>query len=116
MRTALAFLAALALPLAGVSAEPDAALSDTTNSVPKHEPGIPLFESVEIVRDYLENDAEHDFSDLNLIGIRLHWFESHPRPGEAWIYSFTDKIPTLGDGVSIYHFTDGEIIEFPHGP
>ncbi len=79
-------------------------------------PSIPLFESVETVREYLEGDCELDYSGLYLSGITLQHVEGHPRPGTAWHYSFLRRVPTLGGGVGIYHYMDGEIIELPHGP
>ena len=80
-------------------------------------PDIPLFESVEMVRAYLETEETAiDEEVLYLSGITLTFLESHPRQGLAWHYSFLRRTPTLGGGVSLFHYMDGEIVVLPHGP
>lgn len=79
-------------------------------------PRIPLFTSVETVKEFLNTKARLDYSRRVLVSVSLHHSTGQPRKGEAWVYSFVDDPPKLGGGVSIYHFTDGEIIEFQHGP
>ncbi len=81
-----------------------------------HEPKITLFESVDVIRGFMKNKTKYDYSDRNLIEVSLKFLEVHPRKGGAWVYRFAHKTPTLGDDISIFHFTDGEIIEFHHGP
>ena len=79
-------------------------------------PEIDLFESMETVREYLEGETEEDYDDLFLSSVTLVWTESHPRQGRAWHYSFMPGTPTLGGGVSIFHYMDGEILEHRQGP
>ncbi len=79
-------------------------------------PEITLFESVEIIQEYLKGKTKYDYSDRNLSGVTIKYFESHPKKGMAWVYQFSHRIPTLGNDLSIFHYTDGEIIEFHSGP
>jgi len=79
-------------------------------------PAISLFDSVERIKSFLKDEAKQDYSDKYLSGIALHYFDGHPKKGFAWVYSFSFKTPRLGGGISIYHYLDGEIIEFHHGP
>ena len=81
-----------------------------------HEPAITLFESVDVIREFMKKEAKNDYSDRNLIEVSLKFMDGHPRKGEAWVYRFGHKTPTRGNDLSIFHFTDGEIIEFHHGP
>jgi hypothetical protein len=83
---------------------------------PSSAPPISLFDSVERIRRFLEDEAKQDYSDKYLSGISLHYFDGHPRKGLAWVYAFASRRPQLGGGVSTYHFMDGEIVEFRHGP
>lgn len=80
------------------------------------EPRIPLFDSVERVKAFLKNEAKLDYSDKYLSGVKLAQVESVPRKGTAWVYSFSFKKPRLGGDVVIYHYMDGEMIEFTCGP
>lgn len=84
-------------------------INDTT-------PAISLFESVETIKLFLKEEAKQNYDDKYLSGITLKYFEGHPRKGLAWVYSFSFKMPRLGGDISIFHFMDGEIIEFHHGP
>lgn len=79
-------------------------------------PAISLFESIERIELFLKDEAKQNYDDKYLSGITLQYFEGHPRKGLAWVYSFSFKKPRLGGDVSIFHFMDGEIIEFHHGP
>ena len=79
-------------------------------------PSISLFESVEMIKSFLKDGAKQNYDDKYLSGITLQYFEGHPRKGFAWVYSFSFKKPRLGGDMSIFHFIDGEIIEFHHGP
>jgi len=79
-------------------------------------PKISLFESAERIKSFLKSEAKQDYSDKYLAGITLHYFDGHPKKGIAWVYSFSFKRPQLGGDISIYHFMDGEVIEFNHGP
>ena len=79
-------------------------------------PAISLFDSVERIESFLEDEARQDYADKFLSGIRLHYVDGHPRRGLAWLYTFSFKHPRLGGDVSILHYMDGEIIEFLHGP
>ena len=79
-------------------------------------PAIGLFDSVERVESFLKNEAVQDYSDKYLSGIRLEYIEGHPRKGLAWVYSFSFRKPRLGGDISIFHYMDGEIVEFHHGP
>jgi hypothetical protein len=85
-------------------------------TVKPHEPEISLFDSVRTVRQFLEAKAKQDYSDKYLRSVALHFSEGHPRKGACWLYHFAFKRPRFGGDVSIYHFMDGEIIEFHHGP
>ena len=80
------------------------------------EPKITLFDSVDTIREFMRGETKQDYSDRNLIEVSLKFMEGHPRKGEAWVYRFGHKIPTRGTYLSIFHFTDGEIIEFLEGP
>lgn len=102
------FAVVLALLLAGVSFA-----QDQTGS---SEPAISLFQSVEVVKEYLNSKAKQDYSDKYLHSVSYHFSEGHPRKGACWLYHFAFKQPRLGGDLSIYHFMDGEIIEFQHGP
>jgi hypothetical protein len=79
-------------------------------------PAISLFDSAERIKSFLRGEARQDYSDKYLSGIRLHFVDGHPRRGLAWLYTFSFKTPRLGGDVSIFHYLDGEIIEFRHGP
>ncbi|HNQ78535.1 MAG TPA: hypothetical protein PK747_02640 [Acidobacteriota bacterium] len=79
-------------------------------------PPISLFSSIEQVKAFLEKKAKLDYSDKYLSGVKLAQVESVPRKGTAWVYSFTFKKPRLGGDVVIYHYMDGEMIEFTCGP
>lgn len=85
-------------------------------AIQPHEPAITLFESVDVVREFMKKKTKYDYSDRNLIEVSLKYIDSHPRKGEAWVYRFGHKTPKRGNDLSIFHFTDGEIIEFHHGP
>jgi hypothetical protein len=79
-------------------------------------PPIGLFDSAERIKSFLKDEARQDYSDKYLSGIRLHFVDGHPRKGLAWLYTFSFKKPRLGGDISIFHYVDGEIIEFHHGP
>ena len=79
-------------------------------------PEISLFDSVERMKIFLKDEAIQDYSDRFISGIRLHYSDGHPKKGLAWIYSFSYNKPRIGGDISIYHYMDGEIIEFHHGP
>ena len=81
-----------------------------------HEPAITLFQSVDTVREFMMKKTKYDYSDRNLVEVSLKWVDGHPRKGEAWVYRFAHRIPTRGNGLSIFHYTDGDIIKFHHGP
>ena len=81
-----------------------------------HEPEISLFQSVERIKEYLKSEAKQDYSDKYLHSVSYHYSEGHPRKGACWLFSFAFKKPRLGGDISIYHFMDGEIIEYHHGP
>ncbi len=84
--------------------------------VQPYEPEMSLFQSVEIISEYLKSEAKQDYSDMYLHSVRHHYSEGHPRKGSCWLYSFAFKKPRRGGNISIYHFMDGKIIEFHHGP
>ncbi len=86
------------------------------DQVTSHEPEMSLFQSVEIIKEYLKFKAKQDYSDKYLHSVRYHYSEGHPRKGVCWLFSFVFKKPRLGGDISIYHFMDGKIIEFHHGP
>ncbi len=86
------------------------------SQISAYEPEISLFQSVEIIKDYLKSKAKQDYSDKYLHSVSHHFSEGHPRKGACWLYNFAFKTPKLGGSISIYHFMDGEIIEFHHGP
>jgi len=79
-------------------------------------PAISLFDSVERIKLFLKDEAKQNYDDKYLSGITLKYFEGHPKKGLAWVYSFSFKKPRLGGDISIFHFMDGEIVEFHHGP
>jgi len=79
-------------------------------------PPISLFDSVERIKTFLKDEAKQNYDDKYLSGITLKYFDGHPRKGLAWVYSFSFKRPRLGGDVSIFHYMDGQIIEFHHGP
>ncbi|WFB37325.1 hypothetical protein P3T73_06065 [Kiritimatiellota bacterium B12222] len=85
-------------------------------SVQARQPDITFFESVDTIREFMSKKTKFDYSDRNLIEVSLKFIDGHPRKGEAWVYRFGHKIPKRGNDLSIFHFTDGEIIEFHHGP
>ena len=90
--------------------------SSGKDSVRPYEPEISLFQSVQIIKEYLKSEAKQDYSDKYLNSVSHHYSEGHPRKGPCWLYSFAFKKPRLGGNISIYHFMNGEIIEFNHGP
>lgn len=102
----LAVMASLMLASASLAANP----------VNSGEPAISLFQSVDIIKEYLGSKAKYDYSDKYLQSVIHHYSEGHPRKGACWLYNFAFKQPRLGGSISIYHFMDGEIIEFHHGP
>ena len=75
-----------------------------------------VFDSVKTVKQFLTARAKEDYSDKYLRGATLHFSQGHPRKGACWLYNFAFKQPRFGGDVSIYHFMDGEIVEFKHGP
>lgn len=79
-------------------------------------PAVSLFSSVERVKVFLEKEAKLDYSDKFLSGVKLTNVESIPKRGQAWVYSFSFKKPRLGGDIVIYHYMDGELIEFECGP
>ena len=85
------------------------------DSIQSYEPEITLFESVDTVRQFMTTETEFHYSDRNLVEVSLKMIDGHPRKGEAWVYRFTHQIPKRGDDLSIFHYTDGQIIEFSHG-
>lgn len=93
-----------------------ASLRAQNHPIEPHIPVISLFESTDTIRAFLKKKTKYDYSDRNLIEVSLKYFESHPRKGEAWVYRFAHRTPTRGNDLSIFHYTDGEIIEFHHGP
>jgi hypothetical protein len=100
----------------GSSKKPRAVAPLAAATVKSSEPAISLFESVNTVKEYLNTKAKEDYSDKYLHGIGLNISQGHPRKGTCWLYYFAFKQPRMGGEVSIYHFMDGEIIEFNHGP
>jgi len=107
MRKTCLLIAALAL-VAGLSAAQEKRRSSG--------PQISLFESVDTVKHFLATKAKQDYSDKYLNGISLHFSQGHPRKGPCWLYHFAFNEPRMGGDVCIYHFMDGEIIEFKTGP
>ena len=91
-------------------------LPGQTNQIPDTTPAISLFDSVEKVKAFLKKDAKANYSNKYLEQISLQQVESHPKSGIAWAYSFAFKKPQIGGEVTIFHYMDGEIIEFQHGP
>ncbi len=85
-------------------------------TVKPNEPEVSLFDSVKTVKRFLDTKAKQDYSDKYLRRVSLHHSQGHPRKGTCWLYSFAFKQPRLGGDVSIYHFMDGKIVEFNHGP
>jgi hypothetical protein len=79
-------------------------------------PKITLFQSIETVKQYLATKAKQDYSDKYLDSVCRHYSQGHPRKGDCWLYHFAYVQPRMGGEVSIYHFMDGKIIEFKHGP
>jgi hypothetical protein len=106
MKTSLLALLISVCLTATIRAQP---LTDST-------PAISLFDSVDRVKSFLKDEAKQDYSDKYLSRITLHYFDGHPKKGFAWVYSFSFKTPRLGGDISIYHYMDGKIIEFRHGP
>lgn len=102
--------------LAAVSSLLLSGASFAQDQINSSEPAISLFKSVEIIKEYLNSQAKQDYSDKYLHSVSYHYSEGHPRKGACWLYHFAFKIPRLGGSISIYHFMDGEIIEFNHGP
>lgn len=90
--------------------------SSGEDTVRPYEPEISLFQSVQIIKEYLKSEAKQEYSDKYLNSVRHHYSEGHPRKGPCCLYSFAFKKPRIGGNISIYHFMDGEIIEFNHGP
>jgi len=124
MRTAILCALVVGLALSGCAAadpglqvlvEPRVATA-IGSQVASAAPEITLFDSVARVRHYLETEAEQDYADKYLHSITYHFSGGHPRVGPCWLYRFAFERPRLGGDVSIYHFMDGEIIEFHHGP
>jgi hypothetical protein len=107
MRIAYALIVAMLLP---------ATLAVAAEDLMSYEPQITLFESVEVVKQYVARKAEGDYSDKFLRSVSLQHSEGHPRKGDCWLYHFAFKKPRLGRDISIYHFMDNKVIEFRHGP
>ena len=87
-----------------------------TPAPPDATPSISLFDSVERIKNYLKTEAKQNYADKYLAGVKLNYCQGHPKKGLAWVYSFAFKQPRLGGDISMYHFLDGDIIEFQHGP
>ena len=79
-------------------------------------PAISLFDSVDAVKAFLANSAKQDYSDKYPSKVALQYFEGHPKQGQAWVYTFSFRKPQRGGDISIFHYMDGEILEFNHGP
>jgi hypothetical protein len=86
------------------------------SNVDSREPGISLFESARRIEEYLKTEAKLDYSDKYLQSVTYHYAVGHPRQGVCWLYHFAFKRPRLGGEISIYHYLDGKIMEFHHGP
>lgn len=80
-----------------------------------HEPAITLFESIDVIREFMKKETKYDYSDRNLTQVSFKFVEGHPRTGGAWVYWFSHKLPKRGNDLRIYHFTDDEILEFHIG-
>jgi hypothetical protein len=80
------------------------------------EPEITLFDSVKRIERYLKKEATQDYSDKYLHSVSYHYSKGHSHKGPCWLYHFAFKRPRFGGEISIYHFMDGTIIEFQHGP
>jgi len=100
------------LALGGAPRQSHALARDTTSTAPQ----IGLFESVERVRAFLEEEAVEDYTGTHLSGVSLHLFDGTPRSGLAWVYTFSYDPPRLGGEPCILHFMDGEILEIRLGP
>ena len=124
MKTRTLCAALTALALGGCATRnPEARLQtrspvsvEVESQVTTLEPEITLFDSTERVEQYLKTEARQDYSDKYLHSVSYHFSNGHPRKGACWLYHFAFKTPRLGGDVSIYHFMDGQIIEFHHGP
>ena len=79
-------------------------------------PAIGLFDSVSAVKTFLATGAKMDYSDKYPSKVALQYFDGHPKQGLAWVYTFSFKRPQRGSDISIFHYMDGEILEFNHGP
>lgn len=79
-------------------------------------PEISLFDSANSVKAFLATSAQLDYSDKYPSKVALQYFDGNPKRGLAWVYTFSFKRPQRGSDFSIFHFMDGEILEFHHGP
>jgi hypothetical protein len=102
---AIIFISGLCLT-APAMAEPPAEIS----------PAISLFDSANAVKAFLVTTAKMDYSDKYPSKVALQYFDGNPKQGLAWVYTFSFKRPQRGGDISIFHFMDGEIQEFHHGP
>ena len=106
MKTILIFLISGLCLVAYVGAQPPQEFTPT----------ISLYDSVDAVKAFLANSAKQDYSDKYPSKVALQYFEGHPKQGQAWVYTFSFKRPQRGGDISIFHYMDGEILEFNHGP
>ena len=76
---------------------------------------ISLFESVEIVKDYIK-EKNVKLNGMYLHSITLQYMEGHPKKDYCWHYAWNHKKPRIGGEMSLYHFMDGVIQVQHHGP
>ena len=85
-------------------------------SVPDATPGISLVESIEKVAAFLKGKPPSRYTDKYLSSVSIRYIESVPKKGRAWVHVYSRRQPGLGGDISIYHYMDGSIVEFAHGP
>lgn len=79
------------------------------------QPEITLFESIEVVKQYVKKNLNIESSTV-LQSVNLVFIANHPKKGICWQYHWSEMGVIGGGDFSIFHYMDGEIIYYPHGP
>jgi hypothetical protein len=88
----------------------------SAQSTDEFSPEISIFDSIDLIQEFLNSEAKFSYNDKYISRISLEYIEENPKKGIAWVYFFAFKQTRIGGSITIYHYMDGEIIEFINGP
>lgn len=108
------FIAMIVFPIISVS-DDIRDINTEPSAIQVFDPEITLFQSVVHVKKYIKENSL-SFKDCYLQSITLQYIEEYPEEGYCWYYSWHRCRPTLGGGISLYHYMDGSIYIQHHGP